>query len=392
MSSTAASCDFPFQPSLPLRGAMARANDPGFKVGISTLAPLAGSDAVEHVAEELAHISTLAPLAGSDEHQTRAVLEHLRISTLAPLARSDSRWRSRRLSGGHFNPRSPCGERPPRPQQPGRSLLISTLAPLAGSDALRRSRASGASGFQPSLPLRGATRRHRAPRARRGISTLAPLAGSDHTIALLGYLFFDFNPRSPCGERPHWMCEACRDQGFQPSLPLRGATEAQVKRRDGEWISTLAPLAGSDIPDVLNHYIDPISTLAPLAGSDTISSCCTPTECISTLAPLAGSDFRLNGFDLYALDFNPRSPCGERLHVVGLSHIAVFISTLAPLAGSDCFSSLYLSVAKTFQPSLPLRGATAIYCNGCTVNCQMFRFARFSALYYLYSPVKVHMK
>lgn len=45
-----------------------------------------------------------------------------------------------------------------------------------------------------------------------------------------------------------------------------------------------------------------------------------------------------------------------------------------------------------FQPSLPLRGATAIYCNGCTVNCQMFRFARFSALYYLYSPVKVHMK
>lgn len=49
-------------------------------------------------------------------------------------------------------------------------------------------------------------------------------------------------------------------------------------------------------------------------------------------------------------------------------------------------------IVDIFQPSLPLRGATAIYCNGCTVNCQMFRFARFSALYYLYSPVKVHMK
>ena len=57
--------------------------------------------------------------------------------------------------------------------------------------------------FQPSLPLRGATRV--ADAVERGQ--------------------LDFNPRSPCGERPARVSPTMPfRKRFQPSLPLRGAT------------------------------------------------------------------------------------------------------------------------------------------------------------------------
>ena len=79
--------------------------------------------------------------------------------------------------------------------------------------------------FQPTLPLRGATHRRRRPRRAAG----------------------RFNPRSPCGERPH-----------------RGVPAAR-----GHLVSTHAPLAGSDAPSLADDGTSElVSTHAPLAGSD----------------------------------------------------------------------------------------------------------------------------
>ena len=78
---------------------------------------------------------------------------------------------------------------------------------------------------------------------------------------------------------------------FQPSLPLRGATRRHGAVGERRVISTLAPLAGSDIVFEVWHLV------------------------------------RIN--------FNPRSPCGERLYL---------LKRRKPPGA--------------FQPSLPLRGAT----------------------------------
>ena len=78
-----------------------------------------------------------------------------------------------------FNPRSPCGERHQGRHAEARRKRISIRAPLAGSD-------------HDGL--------HDRPSA--GISIRAPLAGSDSRSASASARSHNFNPRSPCGERP----------------------------------------------------------------------------------------------------------------------------------------------------------------------------------------------
>ena len=84
----------------------------------------------------------------------------------------------------------------------GSVIIISTLAPLAGSDELAKLFDGVIERFQPSLPSRGATAQY----------------------AHLAIDYFDFNPRSPRGERRR----DCRNRPIS------------------QLISTLAPLAGSD--------------------------------------------------------------------------------------------------------------------------------------------------
>ena len=78
-----------------------------------------------------------------------------------------------------------------------------------------------------------------------------------------------------------------------------------------------------------------ISIHAPLAGSDPARAWKPVGQHISIHAPLAGSDRRGTGWCWGTSDFNPRSPCGERLAAVKMA------------ADFD-----------QFQSTLPLRGAT----------------------------------
>ena len=191
----------------------------------------------------------------------------------------------------------------------------------------------------------------------------------------------NFNPRSPCGERP---CSSRRSRSclkFQPTLPVRGATCSTISSGASWTISTHAPRAGSD----------PFAQALRLAWY------------ISTHAPRAGSDIRKLLQDVAYIDFNPRSPCGERLGacVSNVNQARDFnprspcgerpagrillgphrcISTHAPRAGSDCLwllsvwlcedfnprspcgerpiSPVRAVIWNTFQPTLPVRGAT----------------------------------
>ena len=140
--------------------------------------------------------------------------------------RGATRARSRRCRPCfYFNPHSPCGERRARKRSPRSFIEFQSTLPLRGATFFTGSSFGGML-FQSTLPLRGATVLHALhvrPRS-------------------------DFNPHSPCGERPWfsaWMVNVF--SSFQSTLPLRGATAEDRGAQPQGLISIHTPLAGSDM-------------------------------------------------------------------------------------------------------------------------------------------------
>ena len=239
----------------------------------------------------------------------------------------------------YFNPRSPCGERQAPEGRYGRTaefqsalplrgatrkpahlqmvgVPISIRAPLAGSDLAVHVAHADDIVFQSALPLRGATR---------GV----PGAGRPGQ---------DFNPRSPCGERP----APCPKVEADPVISIR------------------APLAGSDIRCkkilAMSNDFNPRSPCGERLDEHKYTL---RDVVISIRAPLAGSDAVLQSPNQGEWNFNPRSPCGERPQwgYTDAAAGAAFQSAL-PLRGATYFKVGNSAVYYEFQSALPLRGAT----------------------------------
>ena len=172
----------------------------------------------------------------------------------------------------NFNPRSPCGER------------------LGGAcdDVIV------VTTFQSTLPVRGATRQA-IPFLfqRQQFQSTLPVRGATLS-ANSNSSCRDFNPRSPCGERPSQSAAVYPSSLFQSTLPVRGATRHDVDFNvfARAFQSTL-PVRGATLDKRrMEGLTTPISIHAPRAGSDGAGS-----------APVLP---RIHYF-------NPRSPCGERL-------------------------------------------------------------------------------
>ena len=164
--------------------------------------------------------STL-PLRGATEVLAALRSQHV-ISIHAPLTGSDSKAGRNSRSYINFNPRSPYGERRARLVIEVDSPSISIHAPLTGSDR-SQSAETGTRKFQSTLPLRGATTGKEARDYISRISIHAPLTGSDAFQESAGFGLcisihapltgsdrqilsdilraWNFNPRSPYGER-----------------------------------------------------------------------------------------------------------------------------------------------------------------------------------------------
>ena len=283
------------------------------------------------------------------------------------------------------------------PPAPTRERFQSTL-PLRGA-TIRAGKFEVPALFQSTLPLRGATY-CLEPYARViTISIHAPLAGSDPSSLRNNHQISNFNPRSPCGERPWRHTFAKTFLLFQSTLPLRGATRSTRCNISTYWVfqSTL-PLRGAtkqkgeDLLDISNFnprspcgerrnaiqqriYLIKISIHAPLAGSDILVHFLFPDSRISIHAPLAGSDGTFEADPTYSMDFNPRSPCGERPNsdedegrngifqstlplrgaTTGTGYIPadVPISIHAPLAGSDHGVQGFKPCKTNFNPRSP---------------------------------------
>ena len=173
-----------FQPTRPLRGATVKLWPWIVRRNISTHAPLAGRDDDSYIIRyEMELFQPTRPLRGA----TRSSPFWLRgldsFQPTRPLRGATQNGLDLRYSMSYFNPRAPCGARHKDNCAKGAETEISTHAPLAGRDLFR-------SGHFPK------------PR--------------------------DFNPRAPCGARRIGFPQRMPMCGFQPTRPLRGATQAVV--------------------------------------------------------------------------------------------------------------------------------------------------------------------
>ena len=250
----------------------------------------------------------------------------------------------------YFNPRSPCGERLPFPWLSFRGWSISIPAPRVGSDhnkcytyiitrisipAPRVGSDCGlsvVSGVPPSIsipaPRVGSDCLFVGVRPRISISIPAPRVGSDIFPAAGCLAVMNFNPRSPCGERPLLDRVVMPEITFQSPLPVWGATHCHGRGWCRRVISIPAPRVGSDfgLPDYASKATE-ISIPAPRVGSDPLMRSVSPA----------------------ARYFNPRSPCGERRLGRSSLFLREKISIPAPRVGSDfgvplCYACTKISI------------------------------------------------
>ncbi len=348
-----------FQSTLPARGATTADSAEPKSIEISIHAPRTGSDCPPHTPQAVVlSISIHAPRTGSDDdpfdmveqieisiHAPRtgsdmvisAISGTIAISIHAPRTGSDPTTKLPIPGLYDFNPRSPHGERLFRLIAIFGHCRISIHAPRTGSDGFDRRAKRTGKAFQSTLPARGAT-----------ASTVVPSARARH-----------FNPRSPHGERRFDRRAKRTGKAFQSTLPARGATFSRLLQNLRDSISIHAPRTGSDVSaivaDPLKIHFNPRSphgerlngrgrqempqlfqSTLPARGATRNCPVKLGRICISIHAPRTGSDILCGDCVDAHLDFNPRSPHGERLD---------------RLIGRE-------KDAPGFQSTLPARGAT----------------------------------
>ena len=256
-----------FQPTLPARGAT--------KEGMSVEAWVA--------------ISTHAPRTGSDCGKEYIVFGGKQFQPTLP-ARGATSSSSDKQASSTFQPTLPARGATLAVSAGALVWVISTHAPRTGSDG-------GKSRCKCAVQ----------------ISTHAPRTGSDRKLGKRGCFRFDFNPRSPHGERRGKEYIVFGGKQFQPTLPARGATHLAEGRCPEHWISTHAPRTGSD-PYTSNArqasaYFNPRSPHGERHCN--LRATCVQLK-ISTHAPRTGSDWNIIRERKRVVHFNPRSPHGER--------------------------------------------------------------------------------
>ena len=195
---------------------------------ISTHAPRTGSDTIAIARYDGNGISTHAPRTGSDV--PRAVHRDAHAGHFNPR----SPHGERRISFiyftfalYYFNPRSPHGERQNRRHHERRQRPFQPTLPARGATLFGSLRSPHSSGFQPTLPARGATLLGGEPvRTHHYFNPRSP-HGERLTCDLNVGLAGNFNPRSPHGERRPSARSGGHGSRFQPTLPARGATRNQ---------------------------------------------------------------------------------------------------------------------------------------------------------------------
>ena len=160
--------------------------------------------------------------------------------------------------------------------------------------------------------------------------------GSDSASSISKTAAGYFNPRSPRGERLSGFSVIHDKVLFQSTLPAWGATPSLLAYLRDRIISIHAPRVGSDgllHPRYL--LIVNFNPRSPRGERPLLMPSARRPPQISIHAPRVGSDVRTLQNRHQSPDFNPRSPRGERLVVDDCGKAFDDISIHAPRVGSD---------------------------------------------------------
>ena len=147
---------------------------------------------------------------------------HLFQSTL-PVWGATARAEKTSRPESHFNPRSPCGERPGTFGQLMIESNISIHAPRVGSDKGYLRALAIFLNFNPRSPCGERLCSPYSPHKKNHFNPRSP-CGERLVSVTSGKTLLYFNPRSPCGERRMAFCHCWPEIVFQSTLPVWGAT------------------------------------------------------------------------------------------------------------------------------------------------------------------------
>ena len=120
-----------------------------------------------------------------------------------------------------FNPRTPCGVRPCPYHRQQISARFQSTHPMRGA-TWRKAASAEAIKFQSTHPMRGATKLQTELISSTRISIHAPHAGCDSDSSGKKANCFHFNPRTPCGVRPHGALSVAGDGLISIHAPHAG--------------------------------------------------------------------------------------------------------------------------------------------------------------------------
>ena len=144
---------------------------------------------------------------------------------------------------------------------------------------------------------------------------------------------------------------------FQLTLPVWGATGDTKRLRESEGFQLTLPVWGATCR--FSHH--PMWTIfqltLPVWGATRMGVCSFGTRMISTHAPRVGSDYLACYMWCRIAYFNSRSPCGERLTVLGDRYLVHEFQLTLPVWGATSSSTMTPPTSR-FQLTLPVWGAT----------------------------------
>ena len=300
--------------------------------------------------------STL-PVWGATSRRVRRAVGHM-ISIHAPRVGSDVHHARDVAFLVDFNPRSPCGERRwCEGRIAGFEAFQSTL-PVWGATFVVTEHTDVDLLFQSTLPVWGATLALVQELDSSGISIHAPRVGSDHQLASQRLRSKNFNPRSPCGERPGYTTMTGTTALISIHAPRVGSDRQRRSARTwAPYFNPRSPCGERLVFEVFGTWLDVFQSTLPVWGATALLPMVPALSMISIHAPRVGSDrpsehhAQLHGISIHAPRvgsdpsrcrvprcgpyFNPRSPCGERRDGLPVHARQVNISIHAPRVGSD---------------------------------------------------------
>ena len=145
--------------------------------------------------------------------------------------------------------------------------------------------------FQSTLPVRGATNYYPTTIGSALFQSTLPVRGATWASWSNPQILWDFNPRSPCGERPVHNKEIPLDYDFNPRSPCGERRCLQRYAEERRYFNPRSPCGERQGRGACPGWPQGISIHAPRAGSDPNRYQSGSSDSgISIHAPRAGSD------------------------------------------------------------------------------------------------------